>query len=187
MVMNMIHDQHVHHKWHVFVILFFLCPIQSLMVISNVGSFPVQSGCSLTTFPAFRCMKLALTNDTSYIFEFLLGVVGRHVGVVRHLGMSGCLSVYWEHLYAPCTSPMSPHTSRGHWGGICTSVRYFCVSTSVCPSVHPLLVSNSITVGLSCWLINFIVGHLQSHVCLALVPMCNIVIILHSINTELTA
>ena len=42
----MFHDQHVSHKWHVFVILlfFFTCPAHSLMGISGVGSFPVWSG-----------------------------------------------------------------------------------------------------------------------------------------------
>ena len=44
----------------------------------------------------FRCRKLALTRETSYIFELILGIFGRHVGVVRHLGMSACQSVYGE-------------------------------------------------------------------------------------------
>ena len=38
----MVHDQHVYFTWHVF-----LYPAQSLMFISGVGLFPVQSGCSL--------------------------------------------------------------------------------------------------------------------------------------------
>ena len=46
----MVHDQHVYHKWHVFVI-FMSCP-EPAMGISGVGSFPVQSGGPLINFPA---------------------------------------------------------------------------------------------------------------------------------------
>ena len=42
------------HKWHVFVILFFLYPAQNVMGISSVGSFPVWCGGSLIIFPALK-------------------------------------------------------------------------------------------------------------------------------------
>ena len=48
----MFHDQHVSHKWHVFVILFILSCPEPPMGISSVGSFQVQSGGSQITFPA---------------------------------------------------------------------------------------------------------------------------------------
>ena len=79
--------------------------------------------------------------------------------------MSSCLSVYWGQPYIPCMSvlpPIHPEDIRGpsvHLSDITVSV-----STSVCPSVHPLLVSSYITVVLSYQLINNIVGHLQSQV-----------------------
>ena len=60
----MFHDQHVSHKWHVFVILFFMSCPEPPMHISSVGSFPVQSGCSLMTFPVLRFRKLAVTRET---------------------------------------------------------------------------------------------------------------------------
>ena len=75
----MIHDQCVYHKWHVFVI-FYVLPrasygyIQCEFIPSAVWRF------SNKFFSSFRCRKLALTRETPYIFEFILGVVGRHVG-----------------------------------------------------------------------------------------------------------
>ena len=65
--MHMFHDQHVSHIWHVFVILFFMSCSEPPMGISNVGSFPVQSGDSLITFQLFRCKNLALNRMFSYI------------------------------------------------------------------------------------------------------------------------
>ena len=50
-VINMVHDQHV---WthDVSAILFFMSCPEPPMIISGVGSFPVQSGGSLIFFPA---------------------------------------------------------------------------------------------------------------------------------------
>ena len=43
--MDMFHDQHVSHKWHMFVILYyFLCPAQSLLWVYLVW---VHSHCGL--------------------------------------------------------------------------------------------------------------------------------------------
>ena len=49
----MFHDQHVSHKWQVFVILFLFLSFPELSTgIFGVGSFPVPSGVSVITFPA---------------------------------------------------------------------------------------------------------------------------------------
>ena len=53
--MNMFHDQHILHKWYVFV-FFMPCPGFPMGILS-VGSFPVQSGGSLMTFPALLCVE----------------------------------------------------------------------------------------------------------------------------------
>ena len=98
----MVRDQHVYHKWHVCNLIFMSCP-ELPMGIFGVGTFPVWSGCSLINFPAHSGVG-------SLLFVFILGVGGRHVGAVRHFGMSGCLSVCFD-----------IHTS---------------VSTSVCLGVH---------------------------------------------------
>ena len=135
---------------------------------------------------SFRCEKLALTRETSYI----------HIWITFRCSWQACwvLSGIWVCLaicalgasVCPHTFPLCPfvnphtyvhspaclyipHTSRGHLGGIYHSVRHFC--TCHCPYVQPLLISSCITGGLSYQLINIIVGHLQSHVWLAVVPM----------------
>ena len=59
----MFHDQHVSHKWHVFVILFFMSCPEPPMGISSGDSFLVQSGGSLLIFQVFRCRNLALNRD----------------------------------------------------------------------------------------------------------------------------
>ena len=79
------------------------------MGIFCVGSFPVWSGGSLITSSSFRCRKLAITRGTSYTFQFILGVVGRHGGIVRHLGISGWLSVLGGHLYITHISIHPPY------------------------------------------------------------------------------
>ena len=51
-VINMIHDQHIYHKWHMSVILFLYgCP-EPPIGISTVGFYPVWSGDSLIYFQA---------------------------------------------------------------------------------------------------------------------------------------
>ena len=120
------YDQHVYHKWHVFVILFYMsCPEPS-MGISHVGSFPVQSGGSLINFLALLCVGLALTRETSYI----------HILVPFRCSWQACggckasrnfwLSVIWE-------CPYISHASRRHWGYlyICLSGISLSVSTSI--------------------------------------------------------
>ena len=47
----MFHEQHVSHKWHVFVFFFHVLP-RAPYGMSGVGSFPVHSGGSLSIFPA---------------------------------------------------------------------------------------------------------------------------------------
>ena len=47
----MFYNQHISHKWHVFVIFFVSCP-ETPMDVSSVDSFPVQFGGSLMTFLA---------------------------------------------------------------------------------------------------------------------------------------
>ena len=46
----MFHDQYVSHKWHLFVILYFMSCPKHPMDITRVSSFPVQSGGSLNYF-----------------------------------------------------------------------------------------------------------------------------------------
>ena len=106
----MSHEQHVSHKWHVFVNLSFLmsCP-EPLMGISKVGSFPVQSGGFLMIFQLFRCRNLSLNRDVSYIR-------GRHGGF---------------HLRGHCYAPICPYTT------ICSYASpYICIPlypyTSLC-------------------------------------------------------
>ena len=77
----MVYEQHVYHKWDVFVIvLFYVLPkassgyIQCGFINSAVWRFCNKFSCS------FRCRKLALTRETSYIFDFISDVVGRDVG-----------------------------------------------------------------------------------------------------------
>ena len=48
----MFHDQHVSHKWHLFVILFFMSCLEPFMGIYHVSSFQVQSRGSVIIFPA---------------------------------------------------------------------------------------------------------------------------------------
>ena len=56
----MFHDQHVSHKWHVFVILLFLMSSAEPPVgISCVGSFPVQTGGSLIIFPSSLGVRIS--------------------------------------------------------------------------------------------------------------------------------
>ena len=70
----MVHDQHVYQKWHVFVI----CFVQSG---DSYGFIPSAVWRLTNKFSSsFRCRKLTFTTETFHIFEFLLGVVGRHVG-----------------------------------------------------------------------------------------------------------
>ena len=56
----MFHDQHVLTNGIYLPFCSYLCPAQSLLCISNVGSFTVQSGGSLIIFQLFRCRNLAL-------------------------------------------------------------------------------------------------------------------------------
>ena len=178
--MNMIHDQHVYHKWHVFVILFFMSCPEPPMSKSGVGSSPVQSGGSPIKFSSSsRCRELALTRETSYIFEFLLGVVGSYAGGCQASGYVW-LFVHWgPSMHPPCvhTHPIYLFIALYIKG---TSRQTFCTSVCqafLCLSVHPFvhkfincLSALYITVGLSYQLIN-IVGHLQSQVWLAWVPV----------------
>ena len=48
----MVCDQHLYHKWHVFVISLFVSHPQPPMGMPGVGSFSVQPGGSLLNFPA---------------------------------------------------------------------------------------------------------------------------------------
>ena len=149
----MFHDQHVFHKWHVFIILFLMfCP-EPPMGISSVGSFTVQSGGSLIIFQLFRCRNLAL-NRMFPTLEAGMGVVSLggiytticlcplynctpHTSIHPHTPCMSyvlcCLYVMgaWGHLYIPYV--------LGSFGGISTSLRHF----SVCQYIHCLSVNNS--------------------------------------------
>ena len=50
----MFHDQHVSHKWHVYLSFFFISCQEPPMGIYGMGSFPVHSGGSLIIFPALQ-------------------------------------------------------------------------------------------------------------------------------------
>ena len=96
--------------------------IQCGFIPSVVWRFAIKISSSVI------CTKLASTMKTSYKFMLILGVVGSFVGIVRHLGMSDCLSVCY---FGICTSTsMSTYMSEGY---IHKSV---CSHTSICPSVH---------------------------------------------------
>ena len=47
----MIQNPHVNHKWHVFVIMFFMSCPEPPKHISGLDSFPAWSGGSLINFP----------------------------------------------------------------------------------------------------------------------------------------
>ena len=57
----MFHDQYVSHKWHVFIILFFMSCPEPPMGKSSVGSFPVQSGGSqpIYFFPGGKILRIS--------------------------------------------------------------------------------------------------------------------------------
>ena len=134
LVMNMIYDQHVYHKWDLFIILHFLCPAQRPPVgVSWCGFIPsavwrLSSFC----FLALLCVgSLSLTRETvktSYIFGLILGVVGRHVEGFQasqyNLAVCICasLSVYF-----------AIHTSISACPYICQKHVH---TLSVCPWVH---------------------------------------------------
>ena len=46
----MVHGQHVHFKWHVFVIYLFLSPDESLICVSSMDTLLVWTGGSLMIF-----------------------------------------------------------------------------------------------------------------------------------------
>ena len=142
--MNIIHDQYVYHKWHVFVMFFHALPRASYGSIWGWFIPSALRRLSNNFSSCFRCRKLALTRDTSYIFVFILGLVGRHV-----LGFSGilvcldvCIGEASVHPLSVCTSPcvsVHPPYIKGHWGTICTSV----IHCYICQHIH-LSISSSI-------------------------------------------
>ena len=96
----------------------------------------------------FRCRKLAFTSETSYIFVFILGVVGRYVGWLS--GIWECLAVC-QYVQVIClyvcmakyihTLEHAPiHPENIHEG--CLSCISMSVSISICPkvlSVYPFV------------------------------------------------
>ena len=88
---------------------------------------------------SFRGRTLALTRESSYIFEFILGVVGRHVGgcqTSRYVWQSVlggiCTSLYI------CISPIHlyiPPYIKGTFRVICTPLRNCCVCQYICLSI----------------------------------------------------
>ena len=93
---NMAHHHHVHYRWHVFVIMFFISCQEAPMCISSVDSFLVWSGGSLILiFPVLLGVLSQLyVGKTSYIL--CVGIGASWAGVWRggsFVGMSVCLYI----------------------------------------------------------------------------------------------
>ena len=143
----MFHGQHVSHKWHVFVILFYYVLPRASYGSIQCGFIPTVVWRSPIIFLLFRCRNLALNRMLSCI-------KGRNGGCqLRGHVYTPCTFIHPHtficpvvHLYASisCTSaflPISyvPHMSwalEGHmytpyilgsFGGISTSIRHFSV------------------------------------------------------------
>ena len=168
--MNTNHDQHVYHKWHVFVIFYVLHRASYGYIWCGYIPSAVWRLSNKVSSP-FRCMNVALTRETPCIFEFHLGVVVRQVGGCQASGYVW-LSVHWGHLNIPlyfCTCPIYlyvptcqyvPHTWRRHLErpSVCLYVRHFCVCQYI-PCSQQLYYCRPI------------IPIDQHYACLALVPM----------------
>ena len=95
--------------------------------------------------------KVSFNWETSYIFEFLLGIVGRHVGDCQ------ASRYVWMAIYALgdiCTSPFtcaSPYISVHlliDTGAICLSVRHFHVSKYIHLSIGSCIACHQVY---DCW------------------------------------
>ena len=83
---------------------------------------------------SFRCWQLVLTREASSIFEFLLGVFGRHVEDYQASGyvwLSVCAlgaSVHPPYVHSSTIGLYVSHTSRRHLGGHLSGFKYIHMS-----------------------------------------------------------